>query len=112
MRHLYVLKLEGGFFYVGSTTDPAKRFRRHIEGKATVWTRMHPPLRMIECRPAGTDSQAECEILETSLAATLMNIHGAAKVRGGVFYSLDDRQTEKRLTAFKSGRLFRRRENP
>lgn len=45
MYYVYLLRCRGGVFYGGITTDPARRFREHLQmlpGGAR-FTRAHPP---------------------------------------------------------------------
>ena len=56
--HLYLIECQDGSFYTGITTDVAKRYRQHIEGKGARYTRSHPPARLLACVSVGTRSQA------------------------------------------------------
>ena len=41
--HLYLLRCRDGSYYAGITTDVARRFRQHAEGRGAKYTRAHPP---------------------------------------------------------------------
>ena len=49
--NIYVLNLEGGFYYVGKTNDIAKRYQQHLDGKGSSWTKIHKPLSISEIKP-------------------------------------------------------------
>jgi predicted GIY-YIG superfamily endonuclease len=51
MEYIYVLELRGGKYYVGKTSDVDHRFQQHKNGTGSVWTRLHPPVKIIERRP-------------------------------------------------------------
>jgi putative endonuclease len=45
-----MLECDNGSYYTGYTTNLARRFRLHFEGKANVrYTRSHPPVRIAQC---------------------------------------------------------------
>ena len=47
---IYMLECKNGCYYTGYTTNLARRFRQHFEGKANVrYTRSHPPKRIAQC---------------------------------------------------------------
>lgn len=48
MRGIYVLRLEGDNFYVGSSENVERRITSHMNGKGSVWTRLHPPVEVVE----------------------------------------------------------------
>lgn len=76
---VYVLECEGGHIYVGRTTDPARRLRKHQEGRGAEWTRMHKPRRIMHMTPCTT-------LFDEDNTVKLMMIqHGIDKVRGGSY---------------------------
>ena len=42
LTNIYILKLEGGNYYVGKTDNPTKRYQEHVEGKGSAWTKKWP----------------------------------------------------------------------
>ena len=48
MPVIYVLKLKGGKYYIGKTTNPHSRFEQHETGKGSAWTKLHEPLELID----------------------------------------------------------------
>ena len=44
---VYVLELEHGKYYVGKTTNVPRRFKQHLSGSSSIWTRMFRPIRII-----------------------------------------------------------------
>jgi len=44
--YVYVIECEGGSHYIGQTDDIPRRWKEHIEGRGTSWTKRHPPLRL------------------------------------------------------------------
>jgi putative endonuclease len=47
---IYILECENGSYYTGYTTNLARRYRQHVEGKAGVrYTRSHRPTRLAQC---------------------------------------------------------------
>ncbi len=47
---VYMLECEGGVIYTGIAVDPGLRFRRHLAGKGSRFTRMRKPLRILGMR--------------------------------------------------------------
>jgi predicted GIY-YIG superfamily endonuclease len=75
---LYVLRLEGGFFYVGTTSDLSGRFAAHWGGTGTAWTALHRP-------NASTVKRCTSAVEEDATVKQLMLKHGIARVRGGSY---------------------------
>lgn len=84
--HLYVLKLKGGYWYVGITarSEIHWRYRQHIRGAGAAWTRLHPPTSVYETYQLGKMSEKDAVELETTKTLTLMKKHGVDAVRGGL----------------------------
>ncbi len=83
--HVYVLKLEGGNWYVGMTRkdDPHDRIKKHLNGRGSEWTKIHEPLEVAELR---TDVKPE---KERTLTLKYMRIHGWQNVRGYAWSMVD-----------------------
>ncbi|WP_158290128.1 GIY-YIG nuclease family protein [Ramlibacter sp. WS9] len=96
---LYVLELQDGCYYIGQSAAPEGRINDHIGGKGSQWTRKHPPIRLVERRPAGTRDWKDAESIENELTLTFMRQHGWQRVRGGFWCNIDEEATRKGLLA-------------
>jgi putative endonuclease len=47
MGHVYILRCADGSFYVGSTTDLARRIIQHEAGKGSAYTRRRLPVTVV-----------------------------------------------------------------
>lgn len=56
--YLYILRCGDGSLYTGITTDVARRFAAHQEGKGAKYTRGRGPLEIVYQELCGTHSQA------------------------------------------------------
>jgi predicted GIY-YIG superfamily endonuclease len=81
--HLYVLRLEGGYWYVGFSRDVEKRFMRHVRGKGAQWTKLHKPIEVHESRNTKLTSDSEAALLEDELTLEYAREYGPQLVRGG-----------------------------
>ncbi len=59
-RHwVYMLRLRNGNLYTGTTADLTRRYRQHLAGKASRYTRSFPPVGIAGCwRLTGTRGAA------------------------------------------------------
>lgn len=85
---IYVLELQGGKYYVGSTSHKQKRWRQHWSGRSgkgqgAAWTRRHAPIRVV------FQHKRVPELyylgLEAKVTAEWMLKHGVNNVRGAMF---------------------------
>ena len=77
----YVLKLEGGYFYVGRTDDLNKRYAEHADGKGAEWTKLHPPV---------TIYRVYLGNVEDIITDKFRDKYGNHMVRGGAYVSVLD----------------------
>ena len=86
MSQLYVLKLEGGKYYVGKSDNPAQRYKQHKDGVGAAWTKKYAPVKFMETRALKGEHD------ETNLTKDLMKKYGVDNVRGGAYTQivLDD----------------------
>jgi len=85
MKYLYVLELEGEHYYVGRTDKlPEERFKEHIQGRGSWWTKKHKPLYLTNVKEGDYDG-----FDEDSLTKKLMNKYGIEKVRGGSYSNFE-----------------------
>jgi hypothetical protein len=83
---LYILKLQGNAFFVGSGRDIESCWREHASGQGGVWTSEHPPVYLVSSRRlvAGEDDgECECHNPVDEAVARLMLEYGANTARGG-----------------------------
>lgn len=62
---LYMLECSDGSFYTGVTNDLERRFKMHMSGRASRYTRTRLPVEMIYQEPCGTRTEAlvrECAV--------------------------------------------------
>lgn len=83
MPQIYVLQLEHGCYYVGSTTRTlSQRFQEHQAGNGSSWTELHPPVRLVE---SIRYDEEDLRLEEDKITYKLMEKYGVDKVRGGQF---------------------------
>ena len=75
---VYVLELEGNYWYVGWSADIQVRVASHFLGAGSKWTMLHKPIAVHSVRPGDT-------LLETLTTVALMCRHGYERVRGGSY---------------------------
>lgn len=87
MEYIYVLELQGGKYYVGKTSDVDHRFQQHKNGNGSVWTRLHPPVKIVERRHViqGLGSAQD----ENNTVKDYMKMYGVDNVRGGAYTQSD-----------------------
>lgn len=86
---LYVLELENGKWYVGITRNIQKRINSHCIGTGANWTRVHPPISVVELHDIGDITQSAATKIENEMVRIVMDCNGKENVRGGDLCGLD-----------------------
>jgi predicted GIY-YIG superfamily endonuclease len=73
---VYVLSLEHGKYYVGTTYNLNFRYAQHLSGHGAKWTRLHKPTAIIQVIVGGRE-------IENSITQQFMGTYGRDNVRGG-----------------------------
>lgn len=55
--YVYVLRLQGDFYYVGTTENLGKRLHDHFNGQGSAWTQLHRPVAVVEIELGGRDEE-------------------------------------------------------
>ncbi len=87
-QYIYVLQLNGGKYYVGKTVDVVKRFRQHLNGSGSAWTKKYKPIKIIK------NILLTSPFDEDKYVKQYMSKYGIDNVRGGTYvtYTLEDNQ--------------------
>ncbi len=80
---VYVLELKGDRYYVGTTNDIQRRWKEHLDGTGSAWTKKYPPIAIVE-----TILNAH-KFDELKYTLIYMDRYGIANVRGGPYVSID-----------------------
>jgi len=98
MVYIYTLKLQGGKYYVGKTTNPHFRIESHFNANGSVWTKKYSPIKLIEIKKNCDDYD------EDKVTRQYMDKYGIDNVRGGSFVSLKlERSAVETLTQMSHG---------
>jgi predicted GIY-YIG superfamily endonuclease len=76
---IYVLRLEGGRYYVGKSDNVMKRYEEHLNGKGSAWTTRYPPVTLVKTINSVSAYEEDKTVKE------YMGIYGIDKVRGGSY---------------------------
>jgi predicted GIY-YIG superfamily endonuclease len=81
--NIYILRLEGGNYYIGKSDNVMSRYQQHLTGNGSAWTRAHKPIsveRVIEnASPFDEDRYTK----------EYMAKYGIDKVRGGSYVEVN-----------------------
>jgi len=81
--NIYVLCLEGGRYYIGKTDDVAKRYKQHLSGSGSAWTRKYKPISLENT----IENVSPFE--EDKITKEYMSKYGIDKVRGGSYVEVE-----------------------
>jgi predicted GIY-YIG superfamily endonuclease len=42
--NIYILKLQGGRYYIGKSDNVSKRYEQHLNGSGSSWTKKYKPI--------------------------------------------------------------------
>ena len=88
---IYVLKLEGGRYYVGKTEHLMRRYQEHMRGEGAAWTSKYKPLSLVQkIENAGPFD-------EDMVVKEYMAKHGIDMVRGGSYVTDVLSEAEKQM---------------
>jgi len=73
---VYVLSLQHGKYYVGTTYNLNFRYAQHLSGHGARWTKLYKPTGIVKVILGGRDE-------ENCLTKELMETYGRENVRGG-----------------------------
>lgn len=87
---LYVLRLVGGHWYIGSSKNVTHRYQEHMNGSGCAWTRKYRPIKLVETKRSVSPYE------EDILTKEYMSKYGIDNVRGGSYsmITLSDAQYE------------------
>ena len=104
MTNIYVLRLEGGRYYVGKSDNIAKRFQQHVSGYGSAWTKKYKPVALEKSIKNVSPFQ------EDSITKEYMSKYGIDKVRGCRVHERSCKNTKKNIvinSTKKSGACYR-----
>jgi ribosomal protein S14 len=79
MVFIYILKLEGGKYYVGKTINPEFRLETHFNARGSEWTKLYAPIKVKKVYP-------DCDAYdENKYTIKYMAKYGERNVRGGSY---------------------------
>lgn len=97
---IYVLKLEGGKFYIGQAKDVSARFSQHLKGKlSSDWTKKYKPIEILEVIETEFTEMSQAIGKENEITIGYMKKYGWKNVRGGDYCSLDEERVRFLLSA-------------
>lgn len=76
---IYILKLENNKFYVGKTKNILIRYKQHVNGNGSFWTKKFKPIHIDKLIYDCDDFD------EDKYVKIYMSIHGIDNVRGGTY---------------------------
>lgn len=76
---IYILRLEGGHYYIGKSENVMKRYEEHLNGSGAAWTTRHPPVSLIKTIENASPFDEDKTVKE------YMATYGIDKVRGGSY---------------------------
>ena len=79
---IYVLRLEGGRYYVGKSDNVIARYQQHVDGKGSAWTKKYPPVSLV------TTIEGASPFEEDKITKEYMAKYGIENVRGGSYVQL------------------------
>jgi hypothetical protein len=93
MTNIYILRLEGGKYYVGKSRDIGKRVEQHYrEGGGSAWTHKYPPIAVDQVLKGVSPFEEDRVVKE------YMSRYGIENVRGGTYSSESlDPDTKQRI---------------
>jgi len=77
--NIYCLLCQDNKYYVGKATNIANRFHKHYTGNGSLWTRLHPPIEIVEIRHNVSPFE------EDKMVKEYMLVYGINNVRGGSY---------------------------
>ena len=80
--NIYVLRLEGGRYYVGKSDNVMNRYQQHLNGNGSAWTKKYKPLSLEKI----IENVSSFE--EDKITKEYMSKHGIDKVRGGSYVEI------------------------
>jgi predicted GIY-YIG superfamily endonuclease len=83
--YLYILELNQGKWYVGTTQNIKTRYTQHCNGKGAAFTKKYPPIKIFSYNIVPENTARLREDFEVK---RLMGEHGIENVRGGSYSSI------------------------
>lgn len=80
---LYALRLSNGHFYIGMTRNVDRRYKTHMKGKGSMWTKLYPPVEILEVRPTNSDNDSDGGLMEDEMTIEYARRYGVQVVHGG-----------------------------
>lgn len=77
--NIYILRLQGGRFYIGKSADPQSRYVQHLQGNGCAWTRKYKPVELVRTISGASPFD------EDKYTKEYMAKYGIDKVRGGTY---------------------------
>ena len=81
--NIYILRLEGGRYYVGKSDNVANRYQQHINGNGSAWTRKYKPIVIAKTIQNASPYDEDRYVKE------YMDIYGIQNVRGGSYVEIE-----------------------
>jgi predicted GIY-YIG superfamily endonuclease len=81
--NIYILRLEGGRYYVGKTDNLERRQQEHLNGTASAWTKKYKPVAVEKIIRNASPFD------EDKWTKEYMSKHGIDKVRGGSYVQIE-----------------------
>ena len=81
--NIYVLRLEGGRYYIGKSDNIMNRYQQHINGSGSAWTRQYRPVSLEKI----IENVSPFE--EDKITKEYMSIYGIDRVRGGSYVEIE-----------------------
>jgi hypothetical protein len=81
--NIYILRLEGGRYYIGKTDNVSKRYQQHVKGNGSAWTRKYKPISIAKTIENASPYDEDRYVKE------YMGIYGIQNVRGGSYVQIE-----------------------